>query len=256
MHFLELKTAVAEQWQRMSGHELFRTGADKDAMWITYLDSFPEGTNPIFRERTVHDCSCCRQFIRAVGDVVAIIDGELTSIWDISIPTAAYQIVANAMTELVKSVPIGNVFLHTEATAGTDKNFEQMPDRVQTWDHFFVRLPNSRVCRGVAELLWELPLTSRTKANLNDIAIGLHNQLKHDTVSFVDDAEVPNPKVQLAFDIVKHIIDTKKAEAKAQADKTAKAEQKQKILGILARKQDEKLEGASEDELRQMIANL
>lgn len=107
-----------------------------------------------------------------------------------------------------------------------------------------------------AEDLWDLPLTSNRGSNLNEVAIGLHNQLKHDTISFVDDAEVPNPKIQLAFDIVKHIIDTKKTEAKAQADKTAKAEQKQKILGILARKQDEKLEGASEDELRQMIANL
>lgn len=147
--FHELKTAIAEQFQRMSAGNLFRTGADKDAMWETYLASWPEGTNPLFRKRTEHDCSCCRQFIRAVGNVVAVIDGKLTSVWDIDAPDAAHQAVAAAMATLIKATPIDNTFLHTEGTAGTDKNSEQMIDRVQTWEHFFVRLPNSRVCAGV-----------------------------------------------------------------------------------------------------------
>lgn len=31
----------------------------------------PAGTNPIFRERTEHDCSCCRNFVKNLGNVVA-----------------------------------------------------------------------------------------------------------------------------------------------------------------------------------------
>lgn len=146
--FHEIKTAVAAQFQRMSAHNLFRTGADKDAMWTTYLTSWPEGTNPLYRERTEHDCSCCRQFIRAVGDVVAFIDGELISIWDIDASHPAHMAVSNALSALVRSRPIDNVFLHIEASAGTDQNHEQMGDLVKTWEHFHVRLPNSRVCAG------------------------------------------------------------------------------------------------------------
>ena len=144
--FAEIKHAVAVQFQRMSTHELFRTTADKDAMWDAYLASFPEGTNPILRKRTEHDCSCCRSFVRAVGNVVAIIDGKLTSVWDIE-TNNTYQAVAAAMSALVKAAPIDNCFLHTEATAGTDRNYEA-GDAVKMWEHFFVRLPNSRVCAG------------------------------------------------------------------------------------------------------------
>ena len=91
--------------------------------------------------------------------------------------------------------------------------------------------------RGVLsyEDLWDLPLTSARSVSLNDIAIGLHHQLKHDTVSFVDDEERPDPRLQLSFDIVKHIIDVRKAEQKTLAEARAKAEQKQKLLGLLAR---------------------
>ncbi|HXJ61961.1 MAG TPA: hypothetical protein VNU68_35435 [Verrucomicrobiae bacterium] len=174
--FSEFKAAIDRQWQAMSKHELFRTGADKDAMWTTYLGSFPKGSNPIFRERTEHDCSCCRQFVRAIGDVVAIVDGRIVSLWDIETPNQAYQTVAQAMAELVREKTIDNVFLHTEATAGTDKNYEQTDTGALTWEHFFVRLPNSRVCRGVDIG----PRLSETRA--------LHDVLKRSLVEIKVDA--------------------------------------------------------------------
>ncbi len=141
-----IKHAVAQQFAHMTAHDLFRTGADKDDMWTTYLASFPDGTNPMFRQRTEHDCSCCRQFIRAVGDVVAIIDGRLTSIWDIETDSATYLPVADAMSRLVRGRPIDNHFLHYEAEIGTDRNFEDAVGGVRSWEHFFINLPNSRVC--------------------------------------------------------------------------------------------------------------
>ena len=147
--FACIKAAVAQQWQRMSAHELFRTGVDREVLWQTYLGSFPEGTNPVFRKRTEHDCSCCRSFVRTVGDVVAIIDGKLASVWDLGgrgLPTS-YMTVAVAMASLVKSRPIDNRFMHIEAKVGTDRNYEP-GDTVKTWEHFFVALPNSRVCSG------------------------------------------------------------------------------------------------------------
>lgn len=143
-----IKHAVARQFDRMRTHTLFRTGTEKDAMWDAYLASFPPGTNPILRKRTEHDCSCCRQFVRAIGNVVAVIDGKLTSMWDIECDDPTYRPVADAMASLVKAQAIDNLFLHTEATAGTDRNFEP-GDTVKAWEHFYVALPNSLVCKGI-----------------------------------------------------------------------------------------------------------
>jgi len=161
MNFISFKTAVAKAFSTMSKGQLFRTTASKDDMWNTYLSSFPEGSNPIFRERTEHDCNCCKQFIRAVGNTVSIENGKLISIWDVVIPQAddkAYEVVAKAMSDLVKSHPIDNQFLHYERTAGTDKNHEEKNGVVHTWNHFFVNIPTQFVMKGydIASKLSEL----------------------------------------------------------------------------------------------------
>ena len=45
----------------------FVVDATKEEVWDTYLDSFPAGTNPIFRERREYDCACCHSFIVSIG---------------------------------------------------------------------------------------------------------------------------------------------------------------------------------------------
>ena len=69
-NFSTFKQAVTAQFALMEKGMLLTTKVSKDELWDTYLGSFPEGSNPIFRERTEHDCSCCKQFIRTMGDVV------------------------------------------------------------------------------------------------------------------------------------------------------------------------------------------
>jgi len=146
--FNEFKVEVTKQFDMMKKHKLFRVNLDKDKLWDTYLGSFPEGTNPIFRERTEHDCSCCRHFIRAVGDMVTIIDGKVVSLWDVE-TIDTYQPVTDALSDYVKSNPIKSEFLHTEQKVGTDKNFEQTDKGVLTWEHFYLELPNAYVVKGI-----------------------------------------------------------------------------------------------------------
>lgn len=143
MDFLKFKTTVATQFERMGSKPLFVTAIPKDDLWDTYLSSFPEGANPIFRERTEHDCNCCKQFIRAVGNLVTINDDlSLTSIWDFEIPgEPEYQVVANELAKAVKSYRVQDTFLHYERTAGTDKNFEQRISGTHTWNHLHVNIP-------------------------------------------------------------------------------------------------------------------
>ena len=56
MDFSRIKHAVTRQFDKMTKHDMFCTEVPKDALWLNYLQSFPEGTNPLFRERTDHDC--------------------------------------------------------------------------------------------------------------------------------------------------------------------------------------------------------
>jgi len=142
--FKQFKEAVARQFEVMKGHQLFRTDVEKELMWLTYLDSFPEGSNPMMRERTEHDCQSCKSFIRAVGSMIAIIDGELVSLWDCEVDHP-YDVVAKELSELVKSTLIKNVLLHDQTSAGVDKNHQDLDGEVLTWEHFHIVLPQAYV---------------------------------------------------------------------------------------------------------------
>ena len=156
MNFLTFKEAVGMRFSMMSKGELFVTDVTKDELWDTYLSSFPEGTNPLFRERTQHDCQYCKTFIRGGGNVVTITDDyELQSIWDIEID-GPYQEVANALSALVKSRAIAGVYRYFQKNLGTDHNHElvqadftrEIKETVKRWDHFHFRLPNKFVHDG------------------------------------------------------------------------------------------------------------
>ena len=109
-----------------------------------------------------------------------------------------------------------------------------------------------------AEDLWDLPLTSSTKkANLDDLAIHLNKTLKDTTTeSFVKKSAPKNDELQLKFDIVRHVITVRLAENEAESLKKTNAERKQKLLAILAEKQDADLKGKSAEELQKLINEL
>jgi len=108
------------------------------------------------------------------------------------------------------------------------------------------------------EDLWDLPLVSNTgKANLDDIAHTLNKQLKSsDDVSFVIKEQKSDERVQLGFDIVKHIIDVKLAENEAYALAKANKEKKQMLLGIIAQKENEKLLQMPMEELKKIVDSM
>ena len=151
MNFQHMKAAVAASFAKIvkGSSVVLRTSAPKDGMWERYLSAFPEGTNPIFRERTEHDCNCCKSFVRSVGNVVGVIDGKLVSIWDVvGIPneSVAYKVVAKEMSKYVKSFRIDTVFLSTEPCAGTNKTFRDVIEsQPVSWDHFFINIPREYV---------------------------------------------------------------------------------------------------------------
>lgn len=135
--FKPFAQAVAAQFALMSKHELFRTEADPDQVYAAYLAAFPEGSNPLFRERTEHDCSTCKNFIRNIGNVVTIIDGRLSSVWDVIGLEQPYNIVAASLAVFVKDAPIATIFRTSERSYGAETSKELRADgNVHTWNHF------------------------------------------------------------------------------------------------------------------------
>ena len=108
------------------------------------------------------------------------------------------------------------------------------------------------------EDLWDLPLTStKGQANLDDIARGLHRQLKNgDDVSFVNATQKSDEVVQLKFDIVKHVIEVRLVENEAAAKARENKEKKQQLLAIIAQKKDAALQGTPLEELEAMVAQM
>lgn len=102
------------------------------------------------------------------------------------------------------------------------------------------------------EDLWDLSVTE-----LDKIYKTLNAQVKQSqeesllTIKSEADEEL---EVQIA--IVKHIVAVKLAERAALEKAAEKKMQKQKIMGIIAKKQDESLENASIEELNKMLADL
>jgi len=147
--FNRLKIALYEQMSRMAGSgALFQVDVGKDELWDKYMQGFRPEANPIYIERTEHDCQCCRQFIRACGNVVALIDNKLVSIWDITDVGEDYQPVVDGLSEMVHAQGIRDIFLHYTENLGTDHNHQLLENgKTKTWEHFHFELPSQFVKR-------------------------------------------------------------------------------------------------------------
>lgn len=145
--FLKFKKALQDHFNEMQKDvtHLFEVDVDKDELWNTYLDSFPAGTNNIFRERREHDCSCCRQFIKNIGAAVTIKDNQVHTIWELELNDSTYQPVCDALDAFVKAHKVTDIYTTTFSKMGTDFNFEEINGRSHRWDHFFLELPSKFV---------------------------------------------------------------------------------------------------------------
>lgn len=104
------------------------------------------------------------------------------------------------------------------------------------------------------EDLWEMSLTSRDDFNLDNVAINLDEQV--DTKSFVKRRSAEGNVNQQKLEIVKFIIETKIVESEAAELAAMNKQKKDKLLAILASKEEQKLAGLSEEEIRAEIAKL
>lgn len=148
MDFLDVRSRLVQNFQRAAAEKpLFQVALNQRELWALYLNSFPEGTNPLYRTRREYDCNCCRHFFDAAGSIVYI-DGQLTlhSLFDFDAGDPAFQQVMDVLDAFVKAHPIAGPYISTSDQAGVAQSpcVDEQGD-VHIWRHFFLPLPPQAV---------------------------------------------------------------------------------------------------------------
>lgn len=146
---------VNESFEKITkSSQVFRVKMEKDELWDLYLSSFTPEENPIFRQRTDHDCNCCKNFIRNLGTLVSINDDlTLSTVWDdVEGLDTTYSRITKILSEHVKSKGIESIYVSKFSKYGAEKTWDNY-DHEKTWNHFFGVLPNFLVSNSVDRLV-------------------------------------------------------------------------------------------------------
>jgi hypothetical protein len=113
-----------------------------------------------------------------------------------------------------------------------------------------LRFTHKGLC--TVEDLWDIPLESLDRI-FKDLNIKLKTQKEE---SLLETRSREDEILDLKIAIVKHIVEVRLSEQKARTDLLAKSVKKQKLLGIIAEKQDNELRDMSVDELTKLVDDL
>lgn len=120
---------VQQQFQALqNAQDVFVSALSGDALYATYLQAFPEGTNPTFRERTEFDCGNCKGFIRNFGGALTIdpVTLEVATVWDGSFDYP-FDVVAARMREAVIGAGVGGLLRVTQPTFSAPRSVALRP---------------------------------------------------------------------------------------------------------------------------------
>lgn len=124
-------------------------------------------------------------------------------------------------------------------------------------EELFIKATRNKVrfpYRGLASVedLWDLPVTE-----LDKIYKSLKKQEKTaNEESLLEIKTDEDKELTMQIEIVKYIVGVKLEEKKAAETAKARKEQKEKLLQLLADKQDEELKGKTAEEIQKMIDEL
>lgn len=126
---------------------LYVTDVNNDKLWELYLESIPAEFNPQYKERREFDCNCCKQFVRNLGGIVAVVNDKIETIWDVNLNKLpeAFQIVAKELDKYVKQHKIVSIYLSKEPAYGREKTSAYIDNSLITFNHMFHTLDRSLV---------------------------------------------------------------------------------------------------------------
>ena len=146
MDFITFRDRLKANFDALAAENpmLFEVDANADELWEVYLNSYPAGTNDLFRKRTRHDCSECRQFMKGIGLAVSLKDGVMKSIWEFDAGDKVYQKVIDELAKWVKAHPIRDVYISDRGRMGIETNRQLDEEgKIWVWNHLYCDLPRA-----------------------------------------------------------------------------------------------------------------
>lgn len=111
----KLVKKLQAQLERMAATgKLFRSAFTGDQIWDLYLKSFKKEDDPIFRDpnSTYHTCNNCKNFIRRYGNIVAVENNKVVSIFNVEC-SDEYKSVTDKLSLAISESKIAEVFFET-----------------------------------------------------------------------------------------------------------------------------------------------
>ena len=144
MNFDRFNSELQAHISLLSHLPFFTVNVNTEEMWNVYLDSFPEGTNEIYKTCREYDCQCCKNFIRTFGNVIVIDgNGEVENIWDFTPSDSNFAIVCKAMNDYIAQKTTNGIYIATSRIVGQRQSTQLVNNLVIKWNHFNVQLPDS-----------------------------------------------------------------------------------------------------------------
>jgi len=207
-----------------SNASLFVVDLGKDELWEKYLESFPAEKNKIYRVRREYDCSCCKSFIRHFGNVVAIENNKIVTFWDFHTEDDTFEPVLQAMSSLVKSSAVSDVFVTKEIYFGTEQSRELLEDKtVHVWNHFHIDIPST-----IYNKFSRSASVNETQSSLRDIRNVFKRSLE----------EISKDSVQEVLDLISEQMLYRADEWKSNLEKFASLQKEYKKLKTVKEKEN------------------
>lgn len=113
----KLTQLLQQQFDKMCATgKLFRVALTGAQIWNLYLEGFPSGKDPVFRDpqSSVHNCNNCNNFIRRYGNIVAIDKNyNIMTIFDVDTDDEEYKDTISNMSKLIKKSSVVDIFVET-----------------------------------------------------------------------------------------------------------------------------------------------
>lgn len=127
----------------------FKVNVNGEDLWTAYMEGLPS------HKRDLHNCSKCKDFVVKYGGLVYAdyFDGSLVmrSIWDFK-TNELYQASVSAMSGMVRSCPIKEVFVPYKQALGTDFTLQESRGNAYRHEHLFFQLDSKSFNTRVMEL--------------------------------------------------------------------------------------------------------
>lgn len=112
---LNLTKKIQERFiQLCNSGKLFRVALTGQEVWDLYLKAFTKENDPVFRDpnSTSHNCNHCKNFVRRYGNIVAVVDNKIQSIFNVECDKE-YQNSMKVMSGAIENSQIKEVFFET-----------------------------------------------------------------------------------------------------------------------------------------------